>query len=259
MIIAMSCTENWYHYLMVDLYSLLECTKNIKKIYLLIETDKVEDVPYLSQLISKYDVEFVLINLNNHINNYLSENCPNLNTIFSNFCFTRLMLPDFVAEDKVLYIDTDAIVRKDISNVWKYDITDYYLAGVKDYGVFDDNTYERMHITGQYVNSGFIVLNLKKIREDDIQRKWFELINTTKMHYPDQDALNAVCQHKELYLPSMYNSCEYETERLTKTVVNTDLIKVFHFPGLKLYWLADRYWGEEWYDAEEKFINEFYE
>lgn len=258
MVIAMSCTQNWYHYLVVNLYSLLECTKNIRKIYLLLETDNVEDVPYLDRLIDKYNVEFVLINLNNHLNVYLDPNGPNLNTIFSNFCFSRLMLPDFVTEDKVLYIDTDAIVRKDISNIWNYDITDYYLAGVKDYGIYDDNTLERMGIDGCYVNSGFVVFNLKMIREEDIERKWFDIINVQEMTYPDQDALNKVCQYKELYIPSMYNSCEYETERLTKDVLNRDLIKVFHYPGAKDYWLADRFCCEEWYDAEEKFKRDFY-
>ena len=77
------------------------------------------------------------------------------------------------------------------------------------------------------------------------------------MNYPDQDALNNICQHKTLYLPSTYNSCEYEHETLSLDVVNRDMVKVFHFPGKKLHWLADRYNGEEWYEAEDRFINEF--
>lgn len=51
LIIAMSCNKEWYHYLVVDIYSLLECTKNIEKIYLLVETDKVSDIPYLKNII----------------------------------------------------------------------------------------------------------------------------------------------------------------------------------------------------------------
>ena len=53
LIIAMSCTKDWYHYLMVDIYYLLECTKNVKKIYLLIETNNIDDVPYLKEIIQK--------------------------------------------------------------------------------------------------------------------------------------------------------------------------------------------------------------
>lgn len=95
------------------------------------------------------------------------------------------------------------------------------------------------------------------IREDDIMNKWFDIVNREVLHFPDQDALNIVCQHKELYLPSMYNSCEYGYFRITMQVINDSLIKVFHYAGDKSHWVADRLFAEEWYDAEEKFYNEF--
>lgn len=41
--------------------------------------------------------------------------------------------------------------------------------------------------------------------------------------------------------------------------MNERLVKVYHFAGPKKYWVVDRYYGEEWYDAEEKFYNEFYQ
>ena len=48
----------------------------------------------------------------------------NRDTIYTNFCFARLSLPYLINEDKVLYIDSDAIVIKDISNIWRVDIDD---------------------------------------------------------------------------------------------------------------------------------------
>lgn len=257
LIIAMSCTKDWYHYLMVDIYSLLECTKNVKKIYLLIETNDMNDVPYLKEINQKYDVEFKIVNLHEYLISNLSVHSPNRDTIYSNFSFGRLLLPDIVEENKVLYIDTDAIVRNDITNVWNYNISDCYAAGVKDYGIIEDDIINIYGITGKYINSGFVVFNLKKIREDNIKEKWFLLINKKKLIYPDQDALNIVCQHSEMYLPSMYNSCEYAGDRITMEPVNKALIKVYHYAGPKEYWVVDRLYGEEWYDAEEHFFNEF--
>lgn len=253
MVIAMACNKQWYRYLVVDLYSLLESNKSVKKIYLLLETDNVSDVPKLDKLIEKYSVEFVLINFNDVFDNLVDKGNVNRDTIYSNFCFARLALPNLVKEDKVLYIDTDAIVLKDISRVWYLDIDDYYVAGCKDYGVLRDNTYNRLGITGRYVNSGFIVMNLKKIREEEIAEKWFDVINGCELKYPDQDALNFVCQHKELYLPSMYNYAVH----MTQDVINRDYIKVMHYAGPKLQWVVDRLCAELWYDAEEKFYNEF--
>ena len=251
--IAMACNKKWYYYLVVNLYSLLKSTKNIKKIYLLLETDKIKDVPRLEEILKKYPVEIELINFNNVFDTLVKKENINRDTIYSNFCFARLALPYLIDDDKALYIDSDAIVLKDISNVWRYNIDDYYVAGCKDYGVTRDNTYERLGITGKYVNSGFIILNLKKIREDKVHDKWFEVINNNELKYPDQDALNLVCQHKELYIPSMYNYAW----NVTREVMCKEYIKVFHYAGPKIQWVVDRYYAELWYDAESRFLDEF--
>ena len=253
MIVAMSCTANWYRYLTVDLYSLLECTKTIKKIYLLIETDDYCTIPFLEQFAQKYDVEIVAVSAMEYVYKYLEKSSPNYNSIYSNFCFSRLVLADVVKEDKVLYIDTDAIVRKDISNVWKYDLSSYYVAGVEDIGVFKYDSFHELHLSGKYINSGFVVFNLKKIREENIVSKWFDVINARKLRFPDQDALNYVCTNHEYYLSSMYN----QADGSTVYVCNHDLVKVFHYTGSKKNWVVDRLYGEEWYDAQEKFFEEY--
>ena len=252
MILALSCTENWYYYLVVNLYSLLKNNKKVKKIYLLLETDKAKEVKYLKDLQKKYKVQFVVININEYQNNYISKTCPNVGTVYTNMCFSRLMLPDFVKEDKVLYIDTDAVVIRDISYVWDVDISNDYLIGVKDYGVININYLETLHLSGRYVNSGFVVFNLKKIREDNIVKQWFEIINDRPLKFPDQDAMNIVCTDHEIYLPSMYNygiGCMLD-------VIKTELIKVVHYLGPKNPWVADKFMAEVWYDVEEHFIEE---
>ena len=62
-----------------------------------------------------------------------------------------------------------------------------------------------------------------------------------------------VCTHKELYLPSMYNV----SDDVTLDVMNKNLAKVYHYAGLKEDWVVNRYFAEEYYDAEENFYNEF--
>ena len=249
----MSCTKNWYYYLIIDLYSLLENNKNIQKIYLLLETDNIKDIPNLDKIIKKYNVKLEIINFNNIFDKLVNKGNINRDTIYSNFCFARLALPSLVKEEKIIYIDTDAIVLKDISHLWKIDMTDYYVAGCKDYGIIRDGTYERLGINGKYVNSGVIILNLKKIREDNIQEKWFEVINNNELKYPDQDALNLICQNHELYLPSMYNY----TWNVTKEIMCREYIKVMHYAGPKIQWVVDKYYAELWYSVEEKFWEEF--
>lgn len=252
MVVAMCCTETWYSHLIVGLYSLLENTKSIKKIYLLLETDNVYDVPYLDYLIKKYNVEFKLIKVNKLIEKKLKRNCPNKNSYFTDFTFGKLLLSDIVEESKVLYLDTDAIAVKDISDIWNYDISDYYIAGVKDWGVEERGNIEELGINGKYINAGVVLFNLDKMRRDHVEEKCFDLINKIELIFLDQDALNYVCTDNELYLPVMYNVCD----DVTMDIENKDLAKIYHFAGIKEDWVVNLRYSEEWYNVEEKLMKE---
>lgn len=252
MVVAMSCNENWYKYLVVNVFSLLKFNSHIRKIVLFLETDNIDEVKYLKEIRDYFNAEIQLINFNNICDNYLDESSPNRGSMFSNYSFARLILADYIDEDKALYIDSDAIVRGDLSHLWDFDLKDNYLLGVKDYGVTFDNHLESLNLSGRYVNSGVVLFNLKKIREEKTINKWFDIINNKKLKYPDQDALNIVCTDYEEYLPSVYNYIS----GVTMEAVNKDLIKIFHYAGYKYDWVADRINGEEWYDSEEMFYNE---
>ena len=254
MVIAIVANRPWYKYMIINIYALLRHTKDVKKIYILTETCNVNEIPYLNNLINKYSgVEFKVLDARPIIEKNVSSDCANKNSFFTQFAMVKLMLADVVKEDKVLYIDTDAIVRADISNVWKYNIDNYYIAGVRDFGILKRGVPELMSIAEKYINSGFVIFNLKKIRADFIKEKLFEIINNKPLRFPDQDALNLVCNQKVFMLPSMYNVCE----DVTQEVVNKSLAKVYHYAGIKDFWVANRLYAEEWYDEEEKFYEEF--
>ena len=77
--------------------------------------------------------------------------------------------------DKCIYLDIDTIVNDDLSELFSIDIEDNYVAGVKAPGYHfpeDGNRKycERIGIPSinQYINSGVMLLNLKKIREDNL-------------------------------------------------------------------------------------------
>ena len=253
MVVAMACTENWYHYLAVDIYSLLKTTPAVKKIYLLLETDNINDIPELKKVIEKYPVEIKLINFNNMIDDLIEKDNVNRDTEFTNFCFARLALPSIVEEEKVLYLDTDAIVLKDISELWNINIDNYYLAGCKDLGAFErDNISSRLGITGKYINSGVLLMNLKKIREDNIYKKWFETINKRQLIFPDQDAINLVCQKGIIYIPAENNFALGVTSKF----IEKKYIKIIHYVNLKIDWVRGKPYSELWYNVEENFYKE---
>lgn len=122
----------------------------------------------------------------------------------------RLLLPGLLPEyEKVIYVDCDMVVRNDLTDLYrKTDITNYYLAAVFEASLDSQLDY-LLHLgvkPGNYINSGFLLMNLQKLREDGMVKKLLQAAKTPDLQFPDQDVLNQLCQGKILGLPPYYNS-----------------------------------------------------
>lgn len=131
--------------------------------------------------------------------NEKNKDSANMGNSYSPYAFLRL-LADEVKEvpDKVLYLDIDIVACGNIKELYDYDVENYEYGAVKDY-------YGRIFINPNYINSGVMLLNMKKIRETKLFEKARHMVNTKKMAFPDQSALNKLASAK-LYLPSKFNS-----------------------------------------------------
>ena len=122
----------------------------------------------------------------------------------------RLLLPEILPEyDKVLYIDCDVIVRNNLSALYKsIDLDGSLLAVVYEAPI--EHQSERWAALGcdpsKYFNSGFLLMNLKQMREDGISAKLLDACRVDWLEFPDQDALNQVCKGRVLPLSPLYNS-----------------------------------------------------
>ena len=125
--------------------------------------------------------------------------------------------------NKILYIDADTIITEDLSELYNTDITNYYVAGVRDYWAITNNP-DYQSIIGiksmdQYINSGVLLMNLDAMRKDNVEDKFNQYIDKNhcsgkhigKFH--DQDVINYVCHDKILHIPLKYNAmhaCLYD-------------------------------------------------
>lgn len=122
----------------------------------------------------------------------------------------RLLLPELLPDlDKVLYLDCDIIVRQDLARLWREtDLGDNYLAAVFEAPI--EQQAERFRALGcdpyRYFNSGFLLMNLALMRRDHITEKLFDACRVEYLEFPDQDALNMVCQGRVLPLSPLQNS-----------------------------------------------------
>jgi len=126
----------------------------------------------------------------------------NMDTRFTPMCMLRLFADEVDSiPDRILYLDCDVICRRDFSEFYKTDLTGCHIAGVQDrYGRF---LFSSPRNSFNYLNSGVLLMNMKKIREDGIFAKCRKLCREEKMFMPDQTALNRLAAKKKV--PSMYN------------------------------------------------------
>lgn len=136
--------------------------------------------------------------------------------------YYRLLIPEIITEyDKVIYSDADIIFRMDLSELYNTDLTAYYLAATKDLGLNlgEDGKKYIAGVSGltqgQYLQSGFIMLNSEKLRKDDMTAR-FKKLAKNNYKYQDQDILNIACKDKVLFLPPKYNMTDYSFLYFTK-------------------------------------------
>lgn len=125
--------------------------------------------------------------------------------------YYRLMIPWLIPQyDKVIYLDGDIIVKKDISKM--LDIADdpqMLVYGVRTGGFVSDRDLIR-HIVSlgldnrQYINGGIQVFNSKALRDNNMLDRFLEY-KDTRLLYQDQDIINLVCKGRIGWLPLEYN------------------------------------------------------
>lgn len=119
--------------------------------------------------------------------------------------------------DKVLYLDTDILVLHDLTELFETDVHDVYLAAVKDPSWFFENGHVvelNLDDRGFYFNTGVMLMNLAKIREDGLVQKLEDFTNNNFRTYMDQDALNVVVGDKVSLLPFENNAMNFFFEHV---------------------------------------------
>lgn len=134
---------------------------------------------------------------------------------FSPEMFYKLILPSLLpGYDKVIVSDVDVVFMGDISPAYLNFTSDKYIAAIKHYSqiltVGLNTVYKKF--SPDYQNrvnnfgAGFMVYNLKKMRQDQIEMQMLEFLkqNIKKLIYPEQEVLNYVCSPQTEYISLKY-------------------------------------------------------
>lgn len=151
--------------------------------------------------------------------------------------YYRLKIADLLPQyKKVIYLDTDVIVKKDLTEYFNIDLEDNFVAGVIATAFLLSPTFPKYYKSissktmSNYINAGVIILNIEKIRNENMTEKLCEM---SKNNYrtQDQDVINIAFHDKIKVLPFKYN---YMT-KYAKNIIDNDpaLIKIYSEDNMK--------------------------
>lgn len=134
-----------------------------------------------------------------------------LNFSWSKYGWYRLFIPKLLSTDikKVLYLDCDVCVCNSLNELFNIDMTDKAIAAAIDPESYGENVYSRLNLLREngYICSGVLMMNLDFWRKNKIADK---ILDYGKKYpnltlFPDQDAINVVCDRSKVILPPKYS------------------------------------------------------
>ena len=177
----------------------------------------------------------------------------------------RIKLPDLCKDlDKVLYLDCDTLIRGNLDELFSLDLTDKYLAGVKD--VWGVSKYvKRLGMkSGVYVNSGMLLFNCDYCRKEHFFDKVVEFAknNAKIIEFCDQDSINKVVDEHKLVISPKYNLMdtwwrggyyEFEGEEEAEYLKAKENPVIAHLTGLKpAFKGCGNKFKDEWWEVAKK-------
>lgn len=125
--------------------------------------------------------------------------------------YYRLLLSSVLPQnlDKVLYLDCDMIVMRDIQEIFKIEIDNYALAATIDKFPYTEKHRLQLHmeVGERTFCSGIMLVNLKYWRDHNVEPRLLEYAKRYKeeVYLHDQDVLNYYFKKKWFLLPPKWN------------------------------------------------------
>ncbi|SDS26599.1 Lipopolysaccharide biosynthesis protein, LPS:glycosyltransferase [Polaribacter sp. KT25b] len=125
--------------------------------------------------------------------------------------YYRLLISSLLPIDvhKIIYLDCDIVVRKNIYELWNEDISKFAMAAVFQIARENIESISRLgySIENGYFNAGVLLINLDYWRNNNVESQLIDFISNyhSRIVFHDQDTLNAVLHSKVKELSCRWN------------------------------------------------------
>ena len=240
--------DNYVPFLAVSLTSLLENASESYeyRVYVLTTNLAEHHQDTLKEIVarSKLNASVEFISLKDELDKM--EGLFHLRDYYSKETYYRFFIPNlFPNYNKVIYLDCDIVVLKDIAELYNTELGNNLVAAapeevMEEVDVFGNYVEKALGVNRhKYFNAGIMLMNTKEFRRQRIAEKFVDLSE----HYvfrvtQDEDYLNVLCKDKLVLLDLGWNKTAFKNPKF-----NDDDLKLVHY---KINWKPWHYEGIEY-------------
>lgn len=254
--IAMAADNNYTYPTMVSITSLMTNAKNSTHydVHIMISGDFLEENKQkLLSLQEKFDnkCKIDLIDMQDRYKN--ANVAGHIRTSLTTPAYYRLSLASLLPNvDKIIWLDGDTLIFEDLTDLINIDMDGFYYKGFLDYPYpMDVFNFKGDH----YICSGVMLINLKKLRQDEMEPKIEAFIkeNNEKLVQHDQTVINVLFQDNIGALPVKYGIFnfkdlsvvnDYSNRLIAKNrYTNEEVLAAYENPAILHY--VYKPWGKD--------------
>lgn len=241
--------RNYVDPVTVSTYSVFKTTKSKIKFYWICYNSIIPHAEFYRKALLKIGMDIDVIGV--HDNVFTDWKKDLIVPHVTNAAYLRILIPGLIKEVKTIYLDCDTICMHDISELFDIDINDVSLAGVDNFLSSVDSKANPPIINNEsvYINSGVMLMNLKKMRENSSIEK-MKYIHDTFYDYilaGDQCIINKYAENDKKLLDRSWNYMTKNSRITDKDfllLLKNKNAKIIHFTDSSKPWNILTY-GEE--------------
>ncbi len=257
--IFFAADDKYTKFMMVTMKSIIEnmSKKNQYKMYVL-NIDISEENQAMVKRMETSNCKIIFVDVTEELKKI--EKKISLRDYYTATTYYRVFIANMFPEyDKVLYVDSDTIIRDDIANLYHYDLGKNYIGAVRDQlvvqtDIYGDYVEKVLGLSrGAYFNAGVVLINCEQFRKKNLLKQFIELLGTyTFVVAQDQDYLNILCKDNVLWLDPRWNT------QMIGAVPSEDNAKLIHYNLAEKPWHYEncRFGEHFWYYAKQTEVYE---
>lgn len=196
---------------------------------------KIYNIKKIRYLLKSYpsNLEIIFYNMSNIFIQFKKQ-------LHSQVTYFRLLTPLFIPIKKIIYLDSDALILKDLMEMYQTPFNNNYVLGYLDVISY---AIDYLGIkSDKYINCGVLLINLEKLRKDN---KIIDILNMTLNHpkliHHDQTVINYILYPNIGILPFKYGIFNYQSQldikekyinNIRQKINIKELIKAFEDPSI---------------------------